>query len=457
MKRRIKKKKVHIMNQHDFTKGNIMKQIVVFSTPIMMTNMLQVSYQFIDSLWVGNLLGANALGAIAVSGTVIFTILSFIIGVNNAALTILSQQKGKNSDEGLKNYLNAFTVVLTVMSVALGAIGFFFSEKILILLQTPSEMIHDATSYLKINFIRILFLFGYNFISTVLRALGDSKTPLRFVSVAVILNTVLAPFLISTLNMGIEGAAYATIFSQGVAFLYGLYFILSRKLAPFAIPKIPRKEEVMFILKLGIPSGLQMTVISAGVMAIMSVVNSFGSDVVAGFGASQRIDSIIMLPAMALGTAVNSMAGQNIGANEWGRVHKISLYGVIYNFAIMTVIAILTVLFAEYAIRLFIQEKEAVAFGSQYLRTIAFFYPFLGINFILNGVVRGAGAMFQVLVLNIISFWVLRYPLTFLFSNMFGEQGISYGMGLSFMISSVFAFLYYRYGKWDKKAMMQSL
>ncbi|MDE3839116.1 MATE family efflux transporter [Bacillus methanolicus] len=441
------------MNQQDFTKGNIMKQIVDFSTPIIFTNLLQVSYQFIDSLWVGNLLGANALGAIAVSSTVIFTILSFIIGVNNAALTILSQQKGKDSSEGLKNYLNAFAVVLTLMSVTLGAVGLVFSERILILLKTPPEMVSDAAAYLKINFMGILFLFGYNFISTVLRALGDSKTPLRFVTAAVILNAILDPFLISTLNMGIEGAAFATIFSQGAAFLFGLYLVLRRKLAPFTIPKIPKKEEVALILRLGIPSGLQMTVISAGVMAIMSVVNSFGSEVVAGFGASQRIDSIIMLPAMALGTAINSMAGQNIGANEWGRVHKIGLYGVFFNFAIMIAIAVLTVLFAEFAVRLFIQEKEAVAFGVQYLRTIAFFYPFLGINFILNGVVRGAGAMFQVLVLNIISFWILRYPLTYLFSNMFGEQGISYGMGTSFIISSIFAFLYYMYGKWNKKAI----
>jgi putative MATE family efflux protein len=436
--------------QHDFTNGNIVKQIWIFSLPIMLTNLLQVSYQFIDSLWVGNLLGANALGAIAVSGTVIFTILSFIIGINNATLTILSQQKGKQNETGLKNYINAFIVVLTALSVLLGAVGFFLSEEILTLLSTPPAMIPDATAYLQINFIGILFLFGYNFISTVLRALGDSKTPIRYVMVAVILNAVLDPLFLYVFDMGIEGAAYATILSQGISFIYGVFDTIKRGLVPFIKPKLPSSDEVAMIMKLGLPSGLQMTVISAGVMAIMSVVNSFGSDVVAGFGAAQRLDSVIMLPAMALGTAVNSMAGQNIGAKKWDRVHDIAKFGVLFNLFIMIVISTIVFLCAEMAVRLFIEEQEALQFGKEYLRIIAFFYPFLGINFILNGIVRAAGAMFQVLVLNIISFWILRYPLSDLCSLWLGDKGIAFGMGLSFVISSVIAFGYYKFGKWNK-------
>ncbi|MCM3652522.1 MATE family efflux transporter [Metabacillus litoralis] len=438
------------MNQHDFTKGNIMKQIWLFSLPMMLTNLLQVSYQLIDSLWVGNLLGANSLGAIAVSSTVIFTILSFIIGINNATLTILSQHKGQGNEKGLKNYINAFVVILSILSVCLGIIGYFSSEDILTLLGTPASMIADATAYLQINFIGILFLFGYNFIATVLRALGDSKTPIRYVMIAVILNAILDPIFIHVFRFGIEGAAYATILSQGIAFLYGIVDTLKRKIIPFILPKLPTKEEASQILKLGIPSGLQMMVISAGMMAIMSVVNSFGNDVVAGFSAASRLDSLIMIPAMALGTAVNSMAGQNIGANKWDRVHQIAKYGVLFNLLIMIFISSFIILFAEMAIKLFIDEKDAVHFGMRYIQIIGFFYPFLGINFILNGIVRGAGAMFQVLVLNVISFWILRYPLTYLCSLWLGENGIAVGMGLSFVISSVIAFGYYKLGKWQE-------
>ncbi|MFD1851973.1 MATE family efflux transporter [Oceanobacillus bengalensis] len=439
--------------QHDFTQGNILKQLIFFSWPIMFTNLLQTSYQFIDSLWIGNLLGANALGAVAVSSTIIFTVLSFVIGLNNAALTILSQQKGRDNEEGLERYLNAFVVILTTIAVLLGSIGFVFAEGFLNLLGTPESMLAEATIYLRINFLGILFLFGYNFISTVLRSLGDSKTPMRFVMLAVGLNIVLDPLFISVFNWGIEGAAIATVVSQGVAFLYGLIYVLYKKLAPFRIPSLPAWKEVGLILHLGIPSGLQMAVISAGSAAIISVVTSFGADAVAGFGTAQRLDSLLLLPAHALSTAVGSMAGQNIGVKNWERVRAIAKYGVLYNLAIMFTIAILVVFFAEYGIRLFIREEEAVAFGTRYLQIIALCYPFLGINFILNGVVRAAGAMYQVLILNIISFWILRFPLTALFANILGEIGIAIGMGSSFIISSLFAFLYFRYGKWRKKEL----
>lgn len=434
--------------QLNFTEGNLFKQLILFSTPILLTNLLQISYQFIDSLWVGNLIGANALGAVSISGTVIFTILSFIIGLNNAALTILSQQKGKADEAGLKRYLNAFVVISFSLSIVLGLVGFVFSEWILRFIQTPEVMVPLASSYLKINFIGMIFLFGYNFIGTIYRSIGDSKTPLYFVLMAVGLNAVLDPIFIAGFNLGVDGAAYATVISQGMAFSLGLFYTLKKRLVPFAKPSVPAKQEVVTILKLGIPAGLQMSVISAGVLAIMSVVASFGPAVVAGYGASQRLDSLIMLPAQALSIAVNSMAGQNIGANRWDRVRKITLYGLIYNLLIMTVLATILFVFAKYGIRLFIQEEEAVQFGTKYLQMIAFFYPFLGINFVLNGTVRAAGAMYQVLVLNLISFWILRYPLTYVLSAHYGEKGIALGIGFSFIMSSLLAILYYRYGKW---------
>lgn len=441
--------------QYDFTQGNILKHFFFFSWPILLANLLQTSYQLIDSLWVGNLLGTSALGAVGVSGTILFTVLAFIIGLNNAALTILSQQKGRDDAEGLKRYLNAFVVLMTAISLVLGFIGFFFAEHLLNLLGTPDSMLHDAKVYLQINFLGILFLFGYNFISTVMRAMGDSNTPLRFVTIAVLMNTVLDPLFISGFNWGIHGAGIATVVSQGTAFLYGFIYLNRNRLAPFTKPTLPSWQEVKLILNLGIPSGLQSSVISAGSAAIMSVVTSFGGAVVAGYTAAQRIDSLIMLPAQSLSVAVTSMAGQNIGIKNWKRVDKIAKYGVTINFAIMLSIGILVLIFGEYGVKLFIQDGEAVDYGRRYIAVIALCYPFLGINFILNGIVRAAGAMYQVLVLNIISFWVLRFPLTSLFSSFSGEIGIAYGMGLSYMISSVIAFSYFRFGKYREKNLFK--
>lgn len=440
-------------NQKDFTNGNIRKHLLAFSVPIILANLLQVSYQFIDSLWVGNLIGASALGSVAVASTVVNVGLAFILGINNATLTILSQQRTKEDQAGLSRYLNAFIVLLLVLGIIASVAGIVFSEGILQLLNTPETMLGDAVTYLQINSLGILFILGYNFIGTILQALGDSVTPLKIVFAATLLNTILDPLLIATLNLGVNGAAAATIVSQGLAFVGGLYYVLRNRLAPFKRLSVPAKKEVFLILNLGIPSGLQSTVIQAGIAALLSVVNSFGPAVTAGFSAAKRVDSMIIIPAQSLGTAANSMAGQNIGADKWKRVSKITRYGLLYNTLTMLMIAFLIFIFAEPTIRLFIQEPESLQFGTRYLRMIAFFYPFLGINFILNGVVKGAGAMYQVLLLNFISFWLLRYPITYFLSGLIGERGIALGMGLSFILSSFAAFSYYRWGRWREKEL----
>lgn len=442
-------------SKNDFTTGPILKPLIIFSAPIMLANLLQTSFQIVDSLWVGNILGAEALGAVAIATTILVTILSFILGLNNAALTILSQQHGREDDEGLKRYLNAFIVIMTVVSVVFAVIGYIFAESLLGIIGTPDAILDMTASYLQISLLGMFFLFGYNFINTVFRALGDSKTPLRIVFIAVILNAVLSPLFMIVFDLGIQGAALATVGSQTIAFLYSVYLAVKRKLVPFKMPSIPAGYEVGLILKLGIPAGLQMGVIHAGIAAILSVVTQFGADSVAGFSAAQRLDSLIMLPAMALGTAVNAMAGQNIGIQQWSRVKQIARYAALYNFGLMLSIAAVVIIFAEAGIRMFIQDEAAVEFGTNYLRIVALCYPFLGLNFVLNGIVRASGAMYQVLILNIISFWILRYPVSALFASYFGEIGVGMGMGVSFIISSIFAYLYYKFGKWREKELFK--
>lgn len=435
-------------HQLDFTEGHILKKMILFSLPMFFSNILQTSFQFIDSLWVGNLLGTAGLGAVSLSGPIIFTVLSFVIGLNGATLTVLSQARGAKDEKRLKESLNAFVIVNLLLSGFFGVVGFIFAEPILGLMSTPEAIMPLAKTYLQIHFIGILFLFGYNFIATVLRALGDSQTPVRFVLLAVVLNTILDPLFIHTFQLGIQGAAYATLLSQGTAFVYGVIHSLRHRKVPFTYPRIPAFIYIKTIMKLGVPAGLQMMVISGGVTAIMGIVASFGEDVVAGFGASQRIDSIIMIPIMTLGAAVTSMAGQNIGAQLWDRVNETAKKGLVLILSISFMISLIVFLSADTLIRLFVSDKETIEFGARFLKTVAFFYPFLGINFVLNGVVRAAGAMFQILVLNFISFWFLRVPLTYMFSNWLGTDGIAYGIGVSFVMSSMFAAGYYTFGKW---------
>jgi len=432
----------------DFTEGPIAKKMLLFAGPIFFSNILQTSYQFVDSLWVGNLLGADALAALSISTPITFAVLSFMIGINGTTLTILSQHRGQGDHEGIRKSLNAFVVILGSLSLLLGFAGYASAEFLLRLIGTPEELMEMAKIYLEINFIGIVFLLGYNFIGTVLRALGDSKTPIYFILAAVVLNIILDPLLIAGFGWGMAGAAYATVIAQGAAFIYGVVFCIIKGRVPFTKPTIPEKKYAKAVFRLGLPGGFQMVAISSGMVVIMSIVNSFGATVVAGFGAAQRIESIIIMPAQTLGSAVNSMAGQNIGANKWRRVTQISYTGLAIIATLSLAISTLVFLNAEMLISMFVSDDPTIAFGTTYLRFTAFFYLFLGANFVLNGIMRSSGAMFQVLILNIISFWVLRFPLVYLFSYYFGEIGIAYGYGASLGVSSLVATLYYFFGKW---------
>lgn len=407
----------------------------------------------INGLWVGNLLGSASFAAVTVGTTVMVVVLAFVLGINNATLTVFAQLKGAGNQEGINSYLSAFAIILTMLSLVIAVSGYFFADALLALLNTPASITDAARQYLQINFIGTLFLTGYNFIGTVLRASGDSKTPLYFVLLATVLAAVLDPLLISGLNMGVAGAAWATVLAQAIAFLYSLFYLAGRSTHYVFKLQWPKPAEIKTILKLGVPSGLQMIVIYAGMTVILALVNSFEVEVVAGFGAAQRLDNIILLPAVALGAAVNAMAAQNVGAQQWARVSAIATAGVIYNAVVMTVIAALLFICAEPLVKLFVRDEGSVAFGVSYLRTIALFYPFIGLNFILNGVVRGAGAMLQILALNVISLWMLRVPLAYWMTSLYGETGIALGIGISFLISSFFSIAYYRWGGWRRKQL----
>ena len=437
----------------DFTQGSVYRQMYLFALPILLTNFLQMLMPVISSLWVGNLLGSAAFGAVTIGTTVMTVTLAFIIGMNNATLTIFAQLKGRNEHGEIRSYLSAFVVILLMLSLVTGALGFVFVEPLLVLLNAPDSIQGVATIYLRINFLGILFLSGYNFIGTVLRAFGDSKTQLYFVLVATVLNAVLAPLFMAGFGLGVAGAAYATVLAQAAAFLYSLIW-LAMKFGQYSFRlQLPQLSQVSTILRLGIPAGTQMIVIYAGMTVILSIVNTFGESVVAGFGAAQRLDTIILLPAIALGVAVNAMAAQNIGIKQWARVTRITKVGIAYNLCVMLAIASILFVFAEPLVRLFIPEEDSVAFGASYLRTIALFYPFIGLNFIFNGVVRGAGVMFQVLMLNIISLWVLRVPLTYFTTSLYGDAGLALGMGVSFLMSCLFSAAYYIWGGWRNKQL----
>lgn len=448
-----------------FTEGPLAQQLAVFALPIVVTSLLQVSMHLINGLWVGNLLGSIAFGAITVSTLVMMLVLAFVMGFNQATLSIFGQLHGKRAAQAedsvpaqaatqeIHNYLSAFILTLSLVAGLISLLGFNYAGHLLTWLNTPTEIHAAAKMYLQINFCATPILVGYNFISTVLRAFGDSRTPLYFVLLSTLLLTFLAPLFIGVLQWDLAGAAIAMVTAQTSAFIYGIWHLLRKFPQQRLRLRLPQRQEMLTLGRQGLPSGLQMLVIHAGNTAILALVNSLGADAVAGFGAAQRLDSIILLPAVALGMAVTSMAAQNIGANNWERVKQITKIGLLYNTSIMLAIATGLYLGAKPLVGLFIQDAASLNFGINYLQTIAFFYVFLGLNFIFNGVVRGAGAMLQVLALNILSLWVLRVPLTYWTTSIYGETGVALGIGISFMLSAMFSYAFYRWGNWRQQQL----
>lgn len=437
----------------DFTVGSIPRKLISFSLPILAANLLQASMTLINGLWVGNLLGANAFAAVIIAMTVLHVVLAFVLGLNNATLTIFAQLRGANDRDGIDAALGAFVLLLGVLSVLVAVVGYAYAEPLLVLLNTPDAVLDDARAYLRVNLIGTVALVGYNFVGSMLRAFGDSRTPLLFVLLATLLSAALVPLAVAVLGLGVAGAAWGMVLAQAGAFAWSLFHLRRWPGLIAPRPRMPGWEHVRAVLELGIPSGIQMIVIYAGMTVVLSLVNSFGEGVVAGFGVAQRLDSIVLLPGVALGMAVNAMAAQNIGAGRWDRVGQVTRTGVTCNLAAMAAIAGVLILAAEPLVRLFIRDPDSVAFGVSYLRTIALFYPFIGLNFIFNGVVRGSGAMFQVLVLNIISLWILRVPLAHLLAGLRGADGIALGIGLSFLVSSLVSAAYYRWGGWRRKRL----
>lgn len=448
-------------NARDLTEGNVFKHLLYFSFPLLIGNVIQSLNQLIDAFWVGRFVGPHGLAAVAVSGPVVFVLLAFVFGFVIATSTMVAQYKGAKDDEALQKTIDSSNKSLALAALFFTGVTIACTPFILTLLQTPPEIFDMAQQYLMIIFSGLFFLGGYNYLSAILRGVGDSKTPLYFLIIAVVLNIILDPILIIGLGpvpeLGVAGAALATVISQGVAFMLGLIYI-KRKDLGFKMSFLKAKITSFYLtkmIKMGIPAGMQQVIVSTAVVAVLGAINMQGADVVAGFGTAQRLDAFIFLPAMSLGLAVSAMVGQNIGAGKWDRVPQIVRSGIFLSFAITGVLCTLLFIFREQALAVFTDDPNVIYEGANYLKIVVFtFIPF-SFMFIITGVLRGAGDMMWGLILTAVSLWVIRVPLVYILAIPYGVDGIWYGMAASFVLAYVVAGAYYLTGNWKKKAIVK--
>ena len=431
--------------------------LLIFALPMMLGNFFQQAYTMADSVIVGRFVGEDALAAVGASYSLTNVFISIAIGGGVGASVITSQTFGRRDYPRMKRSVSTALLAFLAISIALGGVGLLFSRQIMVLLNTPQNILADATTYLNIYFIGLPFLFMYNVLSSMFNALGKSRIPLYLLIFSSLLNIGLDIWMVGPLQMGVAGAAWATLIAQGIsAVLSFSIFLRELKTYPGKLEgRFFDLRELQNMGRVALPSILQQSTVSIGMMLVQSVVNSFGSQMLAGYSAAMRIESICVVPMSAMGNAISSYTAQNIGAGKQDRVragYRVS-YGII--FAIAAAICLVVQLLARPLISLFLEAPSAAAFdtGIACVRFMGWFYVLIGLKMISDGVLRGAGDMTMFTVANLVNLG-LRVILAVTLAPRFGIQFVWMAVPAGWLINYLISFFEYRTGKW-KKALAQ--
>lgn len=442
----------------DFTAGNVTRQILFFSGPMVLGSLVQNLYNIIDSIIVGRFIGKEALAAVGASFPVIFTLISLIIGIGSGATTVVSQYFGARDMKNVAKTVDTIFIFFFISSIVVSVIGIAFSGQIFLLMRLPAEIIPDAKAYMNIYLAGMFLLFGVSGIGAVLRGIGDSRTPLVIITAAAVLNTVLDLVFVLVFGWGISAVAYATILSHGIA-LAGTVWYLNRThpLLKFTVLKMTFDRQIFkSCVRIGLPTGFQQSFVSLGMLAVMGIVTSFGTNAVAAYTAALRIDSFAKTPSFAFSSALSGFTGQNIGANLPERV-KSGLKSTLYiSVAYSIAITLFIVVFGHWAMRLFTTDPEVIAIGQDYLVIVTSFYIFFAAMFTYTGLLRGAGATFIPMIITLLTLWIIRVPLSVFLASHMGVNGIWWALPVSWVIGFVATWIYYLTGKWKNKGVVKT-
>jgi len=449
--------------RHELTEGNIAKTLFFFTLPILAGNVLQSLNGSINAIWVGHFLGKSALTASSNSNAILFFLIGVMFGVSMATTILVGQSIGKDDLDQAKRVIGSSATFFVLVSVVMATAGFFASSTVLAWMRTPEDALPFATAYLRIIFLGIPFLYLYSFLMMSLRGAGDSKTPFFFLIVSVGLDVALNPLFIfgwgPVPKMGIAGSALATLVAQVVsltllvAHLYRTEHFLRIKRNELHYLRLDATILRSLVAK-GLPMGLQMIVLSFGMIVMIRLVNRFGSGTTAAYGASLQLWNYIQMPAFAVGQAASSMAAQNVGAGKWDRVDRVALVGVGFNFVLTgTLVAIVTG-FGPHALALFLPDAATIAVAQHINVVITWSFILFGVTFVLSGVMRSTGAVIPPLLILFFAVWVARIPFAYFFLGTLGADAIWWSFPLGSVISLVLSVAYYRFGGWRSARML---
>ncbi len=439
----------------DLTKGNELKLILWFALPMLLGNLFQQVYSFTDSAIVGKFVGNEALAAIGASFPMIFVLIALAVGIANGINIIISQYFGAKDYAKVKTAIDTTYIFSFFAGILLTVIGLLISKPVFILINIPEEIMPHALIYFRIYTCGFILMFGYYATAGILRGLGDSKTPLYFLIFSTILNVGLDLLFILGWGWGIEGAAIATVISQGVAFFLGAWYLRKKgSIINLHFRSFEFNREIFRqAMRVGLPSGMQQTFVALGGILLFWIVNDFGTHTIAGYSAALRIDSLASLPAMQFAAALSTFVGQNLGANRIDRVRRGFILTWWMSSGVSILVTLVVVLFRTPLMSLFTNDPLVIHNGSQYLVIVCAFYVVFSSMFITNGVLRGAGATLIPMFITLISIWMLRIPVSYILSRDWSglaETGIWWGIPVAWAFGAIASYSYYLSGKWKK-------
>ena len=441
----------------DLTKGKESKLILQFATPMLLGNVFQQLYNIVDSIIIGNFIGKEALAAVGASFPIIFVLISLVIGFGTGATIIIAQYFGAKQLEKVKRTIDTLYIFLFFASIILTILGITFSGPLFKLIQLPEDVFPYARLYLNIYLSGLIFFFGFNGTAAILRGLGDSKTPLYFLAISTITNIILDLLFVLVFDWGIAGVAVATVISQGGAFVSAIIYLnRTHQIVKLAISKLIFDREIFNqSVRIGLPSGLQQTFVSIGLIALVWIVNLFGTNVIAAYSIAMRIDSLALMAAMNFAAALSTFVGQNLGANKPERV-KAGLMATIKMTTVVSVsITVMAILFSRNLMGIFTQDAEVIGIGAEYLIIVSSFYILFSTLFVINGVMRGAGDTLIPMFITLFALWFVRIPIAYFLSQEIGVTGIWWATPIGWFLGMIMGILYYLSGRWKKKVIVK--
>jgi putative MATE family efflux protein len=445
------------------TEGSITIGLFRFTLPILFANVLQSLNGSVNSIWVGRYLGEAALTATSNANTVMFLLIGAAFGIAMAATILIGQCIGANDKLEAKRVVGTSATFFAAISVVMAIAGLVGCEPLLAAMSTPPDSLALAVAYMRVIFLALPIMFMYAFVTSVLRGAGDSKTPFYFMLLSVAIDIALNPLFIFGLGpiprLGIAGSALATFVAQAVSLAALLRHLYRRRHL-----LVLHKEEIRHLrldwaivgtlVKKGIPMCAQMLVVSLSAVLMIALVNNFGVDTTAAFGAALQLWNYIQMPTFAVGMAVSAMAAQNVGARKWDRVNAIARAGVVFSVVITGSIVLLIEMVDTHAFQIFLPTgSPALAIATHLNRVVTWSFIFFGVSMVLFGVVRATGAVMAPLAVLTVAMLGVRFPLAEALISRYGVDAVWWSFPISAALAAVLAILYYKYGGWRTARM----